>query len=187
MSAQTDSAAARRGWSDQFIPEYLQILTNCCGYRDAREATPDEDRLEATDIVADGTTIACKTRRRSVWERYPEEFALRTKANGPYRSEWKKICDGHADKLLYTFADPSETRIERWWMFDLNSFRTAAKCLFSGCEIHHQHKPEEDVHIGSINWLNFPRRYGRLLIQCSEWTPQDVLMPSAETISCGVV
>jgi hypothetical protein len=161
-------ASLRKQWSDRFIPSYKQILANHLEIDPSqiRTATHEEDFHEATDLVLpDSRTVACKTRRASIMKKYPDEFALRSRAPAGHKSEWAKIGEGRGDLLLYTFSGEDEQSIQKWRLYDLDVLRAAKKSMFLDCTLPDLITlPDQDVHLISFDSKKIHPKYGRLLL-----------------------
>ena len=111
-----------REWSDQFIPQIRQIV----GPYLLEPAPFVEDALRATDLIilnARDKRIACRVRRHSYLSEYSGQFTIRSQSRGGSKTELQKITDGWGDWMFYSFADQSETAIQKWYLINLDSWR----------------------------------------------------------------
>jgi hypothetical protein len=110
-------------WSDRFIPEIKRILGDV--FFDV--AQPIEDQLFATDLILrtkNDIRIACRVRKYEYWQRYPDEFTIRSYLPSGMPTELTKIMNGYGDYLFYGFADSKETTLLAWTLGDLTVFRS---------------------------------------------------------------
>lgn len=111
----------RRIWSDQFNLQLKRILAPTL----IRDATPEEDKKCATDMVfeTEAVRISCRVRvhNKQAFDRFGGQFTLRTKTTfGP--SELDKIRRGDVDLLLYCWGNGETRRIREWFLIDLRVF-----------------------------------------------------------------
>lgn len=113
--------AQRRRWADQFNLQLKRIL----GPILIRDATPEEDRKCATDMVFATETmrISCRVRvhTKQAFDRFGGQFTLRTKTVYGL-NELQKIRRGDVDLLLYCWGNGETTRIREWFLIDLRVF-----------------------------------------------------------------
>lgn len=127
----------RREWSDQFNLQLKRIL----GPILIRDATPDEDRKCATDMVLEtqALRIACRVRFHSTasYNKFGGQFTLRTKANCEW-SELDKVRRGDVDLLLYCWGNGETRRIREWVLIDLRvTVRWIEEREANGITVHH--------------------------------------------------
>lgn len=146
------------------LPILISIMQTYLGHTDIRQSTPEEDKIQATDLVAASTIrIACKVRDESCKEY--GDFALRSEAaDGALASEWDKVMSGFGDLLLYCFENEAGEVI--WWqVIDLCVLRRAKRNLWIGCEKPRRYDNDaKDVHIWKVPLKGISERYGRILI-----------------------
>jgi hypothetical protein len=110
-----------REWADQFNLQLRLLL----GPVLIREATPDEYRTSATDMVfeTDALRISCRVRKhtKAAYERFGGQFTLRTKTTYGV-SELEKVKRGDVDLMLYCWGNGETRRIREWVLIDLRVF-----------------------------------------------------------------
>ena len=116
--------AEDRAWSDRLIDEVRTIV----GPHLLKPTPFEMDCKQAADLyvfTAKNMTIAARVRRHGYADRYPYEFTVRSERDSGAVTELSKILDGWGDWFFYGHADAAATRIPRWWLIDLDVFRTA--------------------------------------------------------------
>jgi hypothetical protein len=114
--------AGDRAWAERFMPEVRAIV----GPRLLVPSELEQDRAEATDLIvlrARDMRIGVRMRRTAYLNQYPFDFTIRRQRDNGARTEMDKIIDGWGDWLFYGVAAPDDT-IGRWWLVDLNSWRS---------------------------------------------------------------
>jgi hypothetical protein len=110
-----------REWSDQFNLQLRLLL----GPVLIREATPDEDRGSATDMVFEtkALRISCRVRThtKDAYDKFGGQFTLRTQTTYGL-SELEKVMRGDVDLLLYCWGNGETRRIREWVLIDLRVF-----------------------------------------------------------------
>jgi hypothetical protein len=107
-------------WSDQYLDEIKPIL----GAHLIGEAPEAEDRHRNTDLIVlrmDPVRIACRVRRPG-YEKYGDEFTIRSCVSGGGKTELTKIIEGWGDYFFYGHGDNSG-KLSSWNLCDLNVFR----------------------------------------------------------------
>lgn len=113
---------SQMSWARTYTPAIIPILAANM----IREATLQEDQLEATDFVvfrAVGGRVAARVRRADSAARYADEFTIRSRSASGVPTEFDKITDGWGDFLFYGIAHPTEIAFTRWTIIDLGAFR----------------------------------------------------------------
>lgn len=112
-----------RYWSDQFLPQIGKIV----GPHLVCTSSFEVDTQQATDLVmvsAKGLDLACRVRRPGYADRYPYEFTVRARTRYGNKTELPKLVEGCGDWMFYGHTDDAGG-ICRWWLIDLNSWRSA--------------------------------------------------------------
>lgn len=107
-------------WSDRFLPEIKMIL----GRRFISEPAVEEDALRNTDLIVfkmEAIRVACRVRTRDYYEKYADEFTIRSVRPSGVETELGKILAGWGDYLFYGFGHGE--RLCDWRIGDLNVFR----------------------------------------------------------------
>ncbi|WP_299960776.1 hypothetical protein [uncultured Roseobacter sp.] len=116
--------SANRNWSDRFLPEIKRLVGG-----HLLETAPDPfDHFQATDLMmldARDMRVAARVRRPGYAHRYPHQFTIRSRVASGAQTELSKIVEGKGDWMFYGHSDASQTRVESWWLLDLNAFRAA--------------------------------------------------------------
>ena len=66
---------------------------------------------------------ACQIRRASNYEKYKNEFTIRSKRPSGNKTELRKIIEGWGDYFFYGFSNKDETALHSWFIGDLSVFR----------------------------------------------------------------
>jgi len=109
-------------WQRRFIPELKRI----CGEHLIGEAPYEEDAERNTDLVVlklDPVRVACRVRRYKYYQKYPDEFTIRSNRPNGNKTELAKIIEGWGDYILYGFCDEEEVQLISWVLGDLTVFR----------------------------------------------------------------
>jgi hypothetical protein len=109
-------------WQRGLIPEMKRV---CANYL-IGEAPAEEDQQHNTDLIVlklDPVRVACRLRRNSYLERWPDEFTIRAGRPSGALTELQKILSGWGDYIFYGFASADETRLAAWMLGDLKMFR----------------------------------------------------------------
>jgi len=109
-------------WSDKFLVEIKRIL----GEHLISCAPVEEDTDHNTDLIVlklDAVRIACRIRRFSYFEKYPNEFTIRSGRPSGVKTELTKIIEGWGDYFFYGFSNKTETGLIAWVLGDLKVFR----------------------------------------------------------------
>lgn len=109
-------------WSDKFLNEIKGILGQCL----INEPPIEEDQEHNTDLVVlklDSVRIACRMRRFQYFQRYPNDFTIRSNRNSGVKTELDKIIEGWGDYFFYGFSNAIENRLIKWFIGDLKIFR----------------------------------------------------------------
>ena len=113
-----------RRWSDKFIPTIKRIV----GPYLLEESSFMVDTKQAADLIvlnAKSLSIACRVRRYGFYERYPNQFTVRSKRDSGASTELEKIINGFADWMFYGHADrDGSANIPNWWLLDLTAWRS---------------------------------------------------------------
>lgn len=120
----TGTYLTNRNWSDRFLPEISTIV----GSHLLKQAPALLDMTQATDLLmldAKDMRIAARVRRPGFAARFPHQFTIRSRIPSGGETELSKIINGAGDLMFYGHSDPSQERIDRWWLIDLNAFRAA--------------------------------------------------------------
>ncbi|PTU30958.1 hypothetical protein [Stenotrophobium rhamnosiphilum] len=116
MSYKTD-----RAWGDLLIKEAVRLIAP-----HIIVVAPDiVDRSHASDLVVLDSArggIAYRCRRTNSWSsRYQSQFTLRYWRASGAATEFKKIMDGYAAWMFYSWSDGEH--FTRWFLLDLNVLR----------------------------------------------------------------
>ena len=106
-----------------FMDEIKALLGRCL----IGEAPAEEDRHHNTDFMVldlKPLRVACRIRRHSHIVRYGDQFTIRTKRHSGRETELAKVLDGWGDYIFYGFAGPTNDFLCRWFLGDLNVFRS---------------------------------------------------------------
>lgn len=117
----TDWKANKR-WSDKFLPEIKQIL----GLHLIAEPPIEEDQERNTDLMVlrmDAIRIGCRVRKYEYFEKWPNDFTIRSGLPNGHKTELAKIIEGWGQYLFYGFADETDAKLCAWRLIDLNAFR----------------------------------------------------------------
>lgn len=115
MTYQTD-----RHWSDQFIPEIVNILENNAKYLlKIRVSSEDKDKTEATDLQlkVDSGDIAVRVLR----EKKYETLTIRAYRSSGAKTELQKIKEGYC--RWYFFGWCKDDKLSEWIIIDLDKLR----------------------------------------------------------------
>ena len=110
-------------WQMRFYDEMRYIL----GPRLLIEAPDELDFKQATDMLilaARDMRIGCRVRRPQYLDRYPWDFTIRRARDSGATTEAEKIWEGWGDWLFYAFSDAEERFLARWFIVDLDAFRS---------------------------------------------------------------
>ncbi len=113
-----------RKWSDRYIPRIKQIV----GPLLLQESSYEVDTKQAADLIvitAKNVTIACRVRRPG-YDRYRNEFTIRSARDTGTETELSKITNGWGDWMFYAHAqDGAVTDFSCWHLIDLSAWRAA--------------------------------------------------------------
>jgi hypothetical protein len=119
--------------------KFSQEIRNIVGPRFVVEAPWELDIKQATDLMifcardARIVQIGARMRRVKYLKLYPYDVTIRSARQSGVITELEKIIDGWLGWLFYGFAgDDTQTLITRWFIIDLNSWRSHVQ----------RHKPE---------------------------------------------
>jgi hypothetical protein len=115
-----DTYQKRREFSDKFLPEVKKLL----GLTLIKDATQQEDKVEATDLVLPYARIAVRVRQKK-WIHYSNEFTLRSYGPKHCATEYAKLLNNriiHATYYLSCFVD-EDGNIIKAWLIDLETWR----------------------------------------------------------------
>ena len=117
-----------RKFSDRKLPEVQRIIAPFLF-----QAAPFvEDTQHATDLMiltAKDKRIAVRIRRNGYAMRYPNQFTIRSFANG-CKTEIHKIRDGFGDYFFYGHSsDDNTSAIGKWMFLDLDVFRDEERSI----------------------------------------------------------
>jgi hypothetical protein len=144
-------------WADHFMPEVKQILG---GYL-IREPHPEEDYKRNTDLIVlsiDQVRIGVRIRRNCYLDSFGDQFTIRAGLPNGTKTELQKIMEGWGDLFFYGFCDPTETRLARWTIGDLEMFRVVYLKYTAGGHLFGQPVPNLDGTSGlAFRWITFPR------------------------------
>lgn len=107
-------------WSDKFLPEIKAIL----GQQFIGAAPYEEDTERNTDLIVlklEPIRIACRLRRKEYFEKWPDEFTIRSSRPTGNKTELTKIMEGWGDYFFYGFCD--DEVLVYWTIGDLKVFR----------------------------------------------------------------
>lgn len=121
-----DKLRADMKWEEDHIATMKQII----GPRLMVKSPLEVDRKEAADLlVLEGKNmkVGCRVRRPGAFERFPNDFTIRSRRDSGARTELSKILAGWADWLFYGhgFSENHERYgdIHAWMIVDLKVFR----------------------------------------------------------------
>jgi len=109
-------------WSDKFLPKIKMI----CGLYLTGEPPIEEDMERNTDLIVLNMTplrIACRIRHFSYFEKYQDDFTIRTLVPSGRNSELTKIIEGYGDYSFYGFSNQKETDLYAWKLCKVSVFR----------------------------------------------------------------
>jgi len=113
-----------KAWSDRFLPEIKIIL----GRRFISEPEVEEDVFRNTDLTVlklEAIRVACRIRDISYYEKYGDQFTIRTVRPSGTQTELAKILEGWGDYIFYGFG--GKRRLFDWRIGDLDIFREQYK------------------------------------------------------------
>ncbi len=113
----------QKRWSDRFLPEMKSRL----GQVLICEPPIEEDQSRNTDLIVlkmDYVRIACRIRRFQYLEKFGNQFTIRCGLKSNSQTELDKVVAGWGDLIFYGFCDESETKLAKWFIGDLNVFRS---------------------------------------------------------------
>jgi len=110
-------------WSDKFLNEIKSnIGVNFIG------EIKNEDCFRNTDLIVlkmEAVRFACRIRRFDYnYERYKNEFTIRSKRPSGNKTELRKIIEGFGDYIFYGFSDQQDSNLKSWFIGDLSVFRS---------------------------------------------------------------
>jgi len=109
-------------WSDRFLPEIKSHL----GMTLIGEPPIEEDQERNTDLIVlkmEPVRIGCRVRRNEYYEKYRNEFTIRSKLASGEKTELHKIIEGWGDYFFYGICDKEEFSLICWFIGDLKVFR----------------------------------------------------------------
>lgn len=109
-------------WSDRFLHEIKGII----GQAFIVEPLQEEDAEHNTDLIVlkfDSIRVACRIRKHQYLLKYSDEFTIRFGRPSRAKTELAKIIEGWGDYLFYGFSDEAETKLAKWTIINLDSFR----------------------------------------------------------------
>jgi len=109
-------------WSDIFLVEIKRVL----GEYLISAAPIEEDAERNTDLIVlklDAVRIGCRIRRFEYYQRYPNEFTIRSGRPSGVKTELTKIIEGWGDYFFYGFSNEEESNLIAWSLCDLKVFR----------------------------------------------------------------
>lgn len=116
-----------KSWNEQ--------IKNIVGPFLLRDSTPEEDKMQGTDILvfhADGVRIACRLRTPG-YNNFSDDFTITYQREDGWPCEWDKIIeDTWADWFFYGHAvqeKPENGRIKPWFILDLALLRAGISLL----------------------------------------------------------
>jgi len=121
-----------RAWSDKFIPRIKQII----GSKLIDVSSFKVDTQQATDLIVMNVAnlqIAARLRRPGYVKEYGNEFTVRCERSSGVKTEFVKIMEGFGDWMFYGHVNELETDIIRWFIIDLEAFRTAVRGGLAPC------------------------------------------------------
>lgn len=124
MASPSALYARDRGWSDRYLDEVRRIV----GPFLLKPAPFEVDTQQAGDLVlmtSADLRIAVRVRRSSSSERFPDQITIRSRRDNGAATELEKIISGLGDWFFYGHAVPSNPRLVRWFLLDLDTFRAA--------------------------------------------------------------
>jgi hypothetical protein len=111
-----------KAWTDRLLPE---VARHCAPFL-IQPATEEEDKHEATDLrvlVARDVRIGVRLRRYQYASGYGHEITIRASRRSGVTTEFAKIMQGWGDYFFYGFADPTESTLVQWSLYDLKEVR----------------------------------------------------------------
>jgi hypothetical protein len=110
-----------KNWSDQFLTQIKGIL----GQTFIGAAPPEDDMEHNTDLIVfrmEPLRIACRIRRAKYFNRYGDEFTIRTSRPNGVKTELYKLIEDWGNYFFYGFGDDAGNLT--WWSIgDLRVFR----------------------------------------------------------------
>ena len=132
-----DAWKGQKQWSDYFLPEIKQILSEHLTKIVRIDIAPfSEDVERNTDLIVlrlDGVRVACRIRKFVYFEQYGGEFTIRNKTASGNKTELDKIREGWGDYLFYGWANQAETKLHGWTLGSIDVLRTYMdECFANG-------------------------------------------------------
>lgn len=119
-----------RKWSDQFNDPIRGII----GPLLLKTTSLEVDMKQAADFdvvfTAQNITIASRMRKHRYLAKYSQQFTVRSIRSNGVVTELAKIMNGFGDWFFYGFADETNTKIYKWWIIDLDSFRASQHLVY---------------------------------------------------------
>lgn len=140
--------------SDRFIPHIKSIL----GQEFIGEASYDDDATKNTDLIVlriEPIRFACRVRAHHYYQKYPNEFTIRSRRPSGQQTEFYKILAGFGDFFFYGFSNEIETRVDHWVLVDLSEFRKYLWKCHSSTPIGGKHPWEKNVKSNNDNSSDF--------------------------------
>lgn len=109
-------------WQSAYLPHVKRLI----GEALIREGSFEEDAEQATDLIVlrlDGFRVGVRIRRPEYFERYQDEFTIRSRRDTGSETELAKIRAGWGDYLFYAFASTTPARLRAARLLDLTQFR----------------------------------------------------------------
>lgn len=110
-----------RAIEDKFSKVIKAILGNCFFVKDV-----EMDLKEGTDFLTytiKPFKVAVRLRRFSMFVKYPNDFTVRWSRPSGIKTEIHKINEGLVDYILYGFINQKETKIIKYFIGCLETFR----------------------------------------------------------------
>ena len=115
-----------KAWTDFFLPEIKQILSEYLAPRLFCASPIEEDREHNSDLIVlrmEPVRIACRIRKNEFLAKFGGQFTIRSIRMSGQETELAKILKGWGDYLFYGFADIENCFLEAWHICDLRVFR----------------------------------------------------------------
>ncbi len=113
-----------------FTRNHYPSIKRALGEALLSEASVEDDILKATDMMpflkfpANGVRIGIRIRRRQYFQRYGDEFTIRSKRPiSGNKTELAKILEGFGDYIFYGFSADDGHQLYCWTVGCLDAFR----------------------------------------------------------------
>ena len=136
----------------KFDKTIKSILGNCFIQKNT-----NLDKLEGTDFIVyeiKPFKIGVRLRTNKYFINYPNEFTIRYSRPSGINTEIHKIQKGLVNYILYGFVNPEETKIIKWFLGDLEIFRSVNQ---KPLQIKQNNPPDSEFAVYNLN--QFPKNF----------------------------